>query len=107
MSPCLVFVRLRHSRFCSSCAYHTLSAILSHENHEARVRPPHASGMFRSRLMGPLVSLNLWAISAIGVSHDRCVEISNSTSALCHLYVHVVCSIRWGAAGVFPSPLVS
>src|SRR6266576_389318 len=107
MSPCLVFVCLRHSRFCSSCAYHTSSAILSHENHEARVRSPHASGMFHSRIMGPLTSLNFWTFSAIGVSHDRRVEIGHPTNALCHFFVHVVCSNGWGAGGVFPSQLVS
>ena len=54
-----------------------------------------------------LGSLNFWALLAIGVSHDRRVEIGNPTDTLCHLFVHVVCSIRWGARGVFPSPLVS
>jgi hypothetical protein len=41
------------------------------------------------------------AFSAIGVSHDRRLEICDSTNALYHLYVHVVRSNRRGAAGVF------
>lgn len=44
--------------FCSSCADHASSTILSHKNHEARVRAPHAPGMFPSRIIGPLAPLN-------------------------------------------------
>ena len=57
--------------------------------------------MFRSLIIGPLASLN-FELSATCVSHDRCVEIGNSTNALYHLPVHDVYSIRRGAAGVFP-----
>jgi hypothetical protein len=65
--------------------------------------------MFRSRILGLLAPLNFWAFSAIGLSHDRRVEIGNPTNPLCHLFVHVVCSNGWaaGLGGVFPSPLVS
>ena len=58
--------------------------------------------MLRSRIIGSLASLNFYEFSATSVSHDRRVEIGNSTNALYHLSVHDVYSIRRGAAGVFP-----